>query len=132
MKKLIFVAAACSMIFVAGCKKETTVTETTTVNEDGSTSTVTTTTTDYDVRLRKAEEDYRRAENDVVVARERGDTEAERVARDAAAKAKTAWEATKSELKVAGAKTKEVFEDARKEIKEEFNDKDTIVVKKSK
>lgn len=103
MKKLLVLAIFGAFFCTTSCKKETVVEQTTTVNDDGSTTTTTKTTTDYDVmRLKKAEDDYNAAENDVRVAREKGDTKAEKIARDASAKAKEAWEVTKREVREAG------------------------------
>ena len=119
MKRLILLAV-CGMLF-ASCKKETVTTETTIVEADGTTTTTKTVTTDYDIRLQKAEADYRDAEKDVIIAREKGDTKAERAAQTAAEKAKQAWEATKAELREGAAKTKEVLKDAKKEIDSTFD-----------
>ncbi|HEX8270983.1 MAG TPA: hypothetical protein VF581_13910 [Flavobacterium sp.] len=122
MKNLILTLAIGGMLTLTSCKKETVVEQTTTVNPDGSTVTTTKTTTDYDVkRLRKAEADYTAAENDVIVAREKGDTNAERIAREAADRAKTAWEKTKEEVRKGAAKTKEATKEAGQDIKDGYN-----------
>ncbi len=122
MKKLFFAAAFCGILSLASCKKETVVEQTTTTNADGSTTTTTRTTTDYDViRLKKAEDDYRAAERDVEIAREKGDTDAERIAKNAAAKAKEAWEVTKREVKEGAQKTNEALKEAGQDVKEGYN-----------
>ena len=114
-------AAVCLMLLTS-CKKETVVEQTTSVNPDGSTTTTTRTTTDYDLkRLKKAENDYKNAERDVVIARESGDTKAEQVAQEAADKAKEAWEVTKRELREGAQKTKEAFQEAKADTKEGYN-----------
>lgn len=130
MKNLTLALAVFAGMALSSCKKEVVTEQTTTVNADGTTTTTTKTTTDYDLmRLRKAEDDYRKAENDVIVARKKGDTKAEKVAQETADKAKEAWEATKNELKKAGANIKDATHDARQDIKESFKKKDTIVIK---
>ena len=122
MKTLSITMTACMMLMFASCKKETVVEQTTTTNADGSTTTTTKTTTDYDLmRLRKAETDYNNAEQEVVLARERGDTKGEEIARRAADKAKEAWEVTKREVKKGADKTKEAFQDVKEETKEGYN-----------
>lgn len=108
MKRITLLLAVCGMLLTS-CKKETVVEQTTTVNADGSTVTTTRTTTDYDMKLKKAEADYNDAERNLKVARESGDTKAERVAQEAADKAKIAWEKTKETLKEAGDDTKDAY-----------------------
>ena len=94
MKKLVFTIAGAFLLIA--CTKTVKV-ETTETVEDGKTTTTTTTTeTGYDIATRQAESDYRAAEEEVVLARQRGDIEAEREAKINAAKAKKAWEDTKA------------------------------------
>ena len=116
MRKFL-VAFAIGSLLLGSCKKETTVESTTTVNTDGSTTTVTKTTTDFDMKLKKAEDDYNNAEKEVVIAREKGDTNAERVARKAADRAKEAWEVTKREIKEAGQDVKEGYNETIEKAK---------------
>ena len=107
--KFIITAFLCLFVLTS-CKQETVTEQKTVINPDGSSTTITKTTTEYDIRkLKKAEDDYVKAENDVVVAREKGDTKAEKIARDAADKAKEAWEVTKREVKEAGQDVKEGY-----------------------
>jgi len=121
MKKAFLAIALCGLVFIS-CKKETVVEETTIVSADGTTVTTTKTTTDYDVmRLKKAEDDYKAAENDIVVAREKGDTEAERAAQAAADKAKSAWEITKREVREGAQKTNDALKEAGQDVKEGYN-----------
>jgi len=122
MKTLFLAIAVGAIVIFSSCKKETVVEQTTVTNADGSTTTTTRTTTDYDVmRLKKAEDDYRAAEKDVEVAREKGDTEAERIARKAADKAKEAWEVTKREVKEGAQKTNAALKEAGQDVKEGYN-----------
>lgn len=107
--KNIITAFTC-LLLLSSCKQETVTEQKTVINPDGSSVTTTKTTTEYDLRkLEKAEDDYVKAENEVVVAREKGDTKAEKIARDAADKAKEAWEVTKREAKEAGQDLKEGY-----------------------
>ena len=53
----------------------------------------------------------------VEVAHEKGDTEAERIARQAADKAKEAWEVTKCEVKEAGQDVKEGYNETLEKAK---------------
>ena len=121
MKKTVFTLALFGMIVTASCTKTVKV-NTTETTEDGKTVTTTTTETDYDMRVRKAEDDYNVAEGEVKAARERGDTKAERIAQDAADKAKSAWEVTKSIRK-----TGDKIEDRL-----DGKDRDTIIIKENK
>ena len=122
MKKAFLTIAVFGVFALTSCKKETVVEQTTTVSADGTTVTTTKTTTDYDVmRLKKAEDDYKAAENDVVVAREKGDTEAERVAQAAADRARKAWEITKREVKEGAEKTNDALKEAGDDVKEGYN-----------
>lgn len=110
MKKILVFAILSGFFCITSCKKETVVEQTTTVNDDGTTTTTTKTTTDYDLmRLKKAEDNYVAAENDVKTAHEKGDTKAEEIAREASAKAKEAWEVTKREVREAGQDVKEGY-----------------------
>ena len=120
MKRFIILAAFAGFLATTSCKKETVVEETTTINSDGSSTTTTKTTTDYDVlRLKRAEDDYLAAEKNVEVAREKGDTKAEQIARDAADRAKEAWEVTKREVKEAGQDVKEGYNNTLEKAKAE-------------
>ncbi len=108
------------LLLLSSCKQETVTTQETVVNPDGSSTTTTVTTTEYDVRrLKTAEENYVNAEKEVVIARENGDTNAEKIARDAADKAKEAWEVTKRELKEAGQDVKEGYNKTLEKAKTE-------------
>jgi hypothetical protein len=130
MKKLIYFG----LVFVSlySCKREVTVEQVTTVQDDGTTVTTTKTTTDYDFRLRKAEDDYNRAETEASLAREHGDTQAERAARETAAKAKEVWEATKAEIRDGASKGKEALNNTKESLNKHVQSKDTIIVKKNK
>lgn len=122
MKKITLALALLLALGFTACKKETVVEETTTVHSDGTTTTTTTTTTDYDLkRLKAAEDEYYEAEREVAAAKERGDTKAERIAQDAADKAKAAWEVTKREVREAGVKTEEALKEAGRDVKEGYN-----------
>lgn len=117
--KLILTACLC-LFLLTSCKQETVTEQTTVVNPDGSSTTTTKTTTDYNIsRLKKAEDNYVNAEKEVVVAREKGDTKAEKIARDAADKAKEAWEVTKREIKEAGENVKEGYNKTLEKAKTE-------------
>lgn len=118
----IILTAITLLLVLSSCKQETVTTQETIVKPDGSSVTTTTTTTEYNVqRLKKAEDNYVRAEKEVVIARESGDTKAEQVARDAANKAKEAWEVTKRELKEAGQDVKEGYNKTLEKAKSEQN-----------
>ena len=133
MRKTVFTLALFGLLVTASCTKTVKVNTTETI-EDGKTVTTITTETDYDMRVRKAEDDYNVAEGEVRAARDRGDTKAERIAQDAADKAKSAWEATKSELQEAGAKTKEAIRKTGKRIEDRLDgkDRDTIIIRENK
>ena len=121
MKNLSLIIAICFALFVTSCKKETVVEETVSVQPDGSTVTTTKTTTDYDMMVKQAESDYQAAEHDVIVARERGDTKAETIAQNAAAKAKTAWENVKADFNKGKEKTKDALQELKEDTKEGYN-----------
>jgi hypothetical protein len=121
MKRSIL-SIAIVVLLLSSCKKETVTTETTTIEADGTTTTTTTTSTDYDIRLRKAEDDYHNAEENVRVARERGDTKAEAAAREVADDAKDAWEKLKSGVKEGAQDTKEALDRAGDTAKVKYNE----------
>ncbi len=109
MKKITLALAICGMILTTSCKKEVVTDEETVVQTDGTVTTETDTHVDYVMDLDNSERDYRKAEDDVAAAVKRGDAAAEKTAREASAKAKTAWENTKSAMKEAGEDTKEAY-----------------------
>lgn len=117
--KPILITVAFALCLIA-CKQETVTKQETIVNPDGSSTTTTVTTTEYDIhRLKKAEDTYINAEKEVVIAKERGDTKAEKIARETADKAKEAWEVTKRELKEAGQDVKEGYNKTLEKAKAE-------------
>jgi uncharacterized cupredoxin-like copper-binding protein len=122
MRKIIIALSICSVVTFSACKKETVTEERTVVNPDGSTVKTTTTTTDYNLmRLKAAEDNYKKAKEDVEAARATGDTKAERIAQDAADKAKEAWEITKREVKEGADKTGNALKKAGQDVKEGYN-----------
>ena len=116
-----FFTTITAAVLLAACTKTVKV-ETTETIEDGKVTTTTTTTeTDYDLAARQAESDYRAAEEEVVLARQRGDIEAEREAKINAAKAKKAWEDMKSGLEKGLDKTADVVDKVGARIDSSFD-----------
>jgi hypothetical protein len=91
----IILALAIWLIFTTSCKKEVTTKEETVIHSDGTVTSELDTDVDYVLDLDNSEREYRQAENDVADAVKRGDAAAEKTAREASAKAKSAWKARK-------------------------------------
>jgi hypothetical protein len=117
MKKIMLALTICGLIFTTSCKKEVTTKEETVIHSDGTVTSELDTDIDYVLDLDNSEREYRQAENDVVDAVKRGDAAAEKTAREASAKAKSAWESTKAAMKEAGQDTKEAYNRTLKKAK---------------
>jgi hypothetical protein len=83
--------AICGLILPHLVKKEVTTKEETVIHSDGTVTSELDTDVDYVLDLDNSEREYRQAENDVADAVKRGDAAAEKTAREASAKAKSAW-----------------------------------------
>ena len=117
MKKLILALGLCGLMFTTSCKKEVSTEQDTEINADGSVSTETKTDVDYEMNGSDAEAAYNKAQADLAAAKEKGDTEAERLAQETSDNAKAAWDKSKAAGKEVGQDVKEGYNEALEDAK---------------
>ena len=125
MKTLKTLSLAClGALALASCKKET-VETTSTDMVDGDTTVVTTTTTTTDginVETDSVKARWERAKEDVKAAVAKGDKKAQDAAQKTADEAEASWNKLKANVKEDADATKAKLDEAKKDVKEGYNE----------